>query len=95
MDGGKLLIGSDLPDRLAARRELECWAAENGYHLPRDARQLSVFDQGTLVREWVVVEALPGRRGRSSAFSFNPLSLLRAGRRETADGAAAPRKRAV
>lgn len=64
----KLLIGSDLPNALAARRELEQWAASNGYRLPKRARQLSVFENGTLVREWVLVENEPRPNRR---FPFN------------------------
>lgn len=66
----KLLIGSDLPCRLAARRELEQWAVESGHRVSRSGpRQLSVFEEGALVREWVVVESAPKRK-RFSPFAF-------------------------
>ena len=55
----KILIGSDLPSSLAARRELERWVKQNGYRLSRGARHLSVFENGALVREWMVVERAP------------------------------------
>ena len=64
----KLLIGSDLPDAPAARRELEQWVERNGYYLPKDAPHLSVFEHGALVREWVLVESRPARK----RFPFNP-----------------------
>ena len=63
----KMLVGSDLPDSRAAWRELEVWVEQNGYCLSRNARHLSVFEQGTLVREWVVVERAAQRR----PFPFN------------------------
>lgn len=58
----KMLVGSDLPDSRAAWRELEVWVEQNGYSLSRNARHLSVFEQGNLVREWVVVERAAQRR---------------------------------
>ena len=66
----RLLIGSDLPDALQARRELEQWAGRNGYHLPKDACHLSVFESGALVREWVVVDTAPVRKPRFFANPF-------------------------
>ena len=57
-----LLIGSDLPDARAAHRELEAWSARNGYRLSPCAPPLAVFEGGTLVREWVLVELLPRRK---------------------------------
>ena len=60
----KLLIGSDLPEAPAAQRELERWAEQNGYYLPKDARRLSVLEGGALVGEWVLVESLPVRKRR-------------------------------
>ena len=68
---GKLLIGSDLPSRLAARRELEQWVAESGYRAARGGpRHLSVFEAGALVREWIVVESAPERK------RFSPLAFF-------------------
>ena len=58
----KVLVGSDLPDSRAAWRELEVWVEQNGYCLSRNARHLSVFEHGALVREWVVVERSAQRR---------------------------------
>ncbi len=86
---GKLLIGSDLPSLLAARRELEQWVAESGYRVSRAGpRHLSVFEDGALVREWVVVESAPARN-RFSPFAFlrrlRPAPVTRAN-----DDAAAP-----
>jgi len=72
---GKLLIGSDLPSRLAARRELEQWVAETGYRVARGGpRHLSVFEAGALVREWLVVENAPQRK------RFSPFAFLRRSR---------------
>ena len=66
----RLLIGSDLPDALQARRELEQWAGRNGYHLPKNACHLSVFESGALVREWVLVDTAPVRKPRPFANPF-------------------------
>lgn len=66
----KMLVGSDLPSRLAARRELEQWIGARGYRLARaGARRLSVFEQGALVREWMIVERAPARK-RFWPFAF-------------------------
>jgi hypothetical protein len=54
----RLLVGSDLADPEEARREVETWLTENEYHVPRNARQLSVFQEGVFVREWVLAERL-------------------------------------
>ena len=67
----KLLIGSDLPTATAARFELSEWSKRNGYRQARDARSLSVYEQGTLVREWMLVER---RAERKPLFPFNPLA---------------------
>ena len=53
----QLLVGSDLIDPAAARGEVEEWVARNGYLIPKNTRQLSIFENGVLVREWVLVEA--------------------------------------
>jgi hypothetical protein len=53
----QLLVGSDLTDPAAARGEVEDWVARNGYQIPLNARQLSIFENGILIREWVLVEA--------------------------------------
>jgi hypothetical protein len=53
----QLLVGSDLEDPAAARAEVEEWVSRNNYSIPRNTRQLSVFENGVLVREWVLVEA--------------------------------------
>jgi hypothetical protein len=54
-----MLIGSDLKDRAAARREVDNWIAQHRCRVPDDARHLSVFENGVLVREWVLVERHP------------------------------------
>lgn len=73
----KLLIGSDLPSCLAARRELEQWVAQSGYRVARGGpRHLSVFEAGALVREWIVVESAPERK-RFSLFAFLRRGLRR------------------
>lgn len=52
----RMLIGSDLPDAEAARLEVEEWVEQNNWSLPEDARQLTVFENGVAVREWLLVE---------------------------------------
>ena len=52
----RMLIGSDLKDRAAARREVNAWIASNHCCVPKNARHLSVFEKGVLVREWLLVE---------------------------------------
>jgi hypothetical protein len=53
----QLLVGSDLADPADARAEVEEWVARNGYQIPKNTRQLSIFENGVLIREWVLVEA--------------------------------------
>jgi hypothetical protein len=53
-----ILIGSDLKDRGAARREVDQWIAGHRCRVAKTARHLSVFDKGVAVREWVLVERL-------------------------------------
>lgn len=53
----QLLVGSDLTDPSDARAEVEEWVARNGYQIPKNTRQLSIFENGVLIREWVLVEA--------------------------------------
>ena len=57
----RMLIGSDLQDRSAARREVDGWIARVQCHVPKNARHLSVFENGVLIREWVLVERRPER----------------------------------
>ena len=64
----RLLIGSDLADTSLARRELEKWAQSHGYYLPRESRNLSVYEHGALVREWTLVLRAPQRK--RGFFSF-------------------------
>ena len=71
--GNRFLIGSDSTDPSAARREVEIWIAENNCCLPRTARHLSVFEQGKLVREWVLVERLP----EPVSFPIEPTNAFR------------------
>jgi hypothetical protein len=54
----QILIGSDLKDRAAARREVDQWIARHRCRVPENARHLSVFDKGVPVREWVLVERI-------------------------------------
>jgi hypothetical protein len=54
-----MLIGSDLKDRSAARREVDGWITRHHCHVPKNARHLSVFENGVLIREWVLVEGRP------------------------------------
>src|SRR5205809_634387 len=52
----QVLIGSDLKDRTAARREVDQWIARHRCRVTQSARHLSVFEKGIAVREWVLVE---------------------------------------
>lgn len=52
----QMLVGSDLLDSAAARREVEAWLAENDYRIPAHSRPLSVFEDGIFVREWVLAQ---------------------------------------
>lgn len=75
----RLLAGSDLIDTTAAARELQEWAARNGYLLPRDARRLTVLADGAVVREWVVLERCPPapiRRGIPNPFAKRTASAV-------------------
>ena len=59
----RLLVRSDLPDPLTARREVESWAAARGLRIPRMALRLRVQSVEAPTHEWVVLsrpaEALP------------------------------------
>lgn len=57
--GNRFLIGSDLRDPDAAQCEVEEWMTKHNCVHPRNARHLSVFERGVLVREWVLVERNP------------------------------------
>ena len=83
----KLLVGSDLADPGAARRELEQWVRDKGYHLPAEPRQFSVFDQGMLVREWVLVDMLPESK-RARPRRLFPWLRARSAARPSAERAA-------
>jgi hypothetical protein len=61
-DQERVLVGSDLADPAAARREVEAWVAANQYRLARGARPLAFFEDGMLVREWVLAERAPQQR---------------------------------
>ena len=52
----QMLVGSDLLDSAAARREVESWLTENDFRIPANARPLSVFEDGVFIREWVLAE---------------------------------------
>jgi hypothetical protein len=52
----RLLVSSDLTDATAARQEVEVWIAENECVVSGNGRQLTVFENGVAVREWILVE---------------------------------------
>lgn len=89
-DGQRFLIASDLADPQAARRELEEWAHEKGYCLPADARRLSVFEHGVLVREWVLVETSSVPRQERKSVPAAIVDLF-AGHKKRRSGPAASR----
>jgi hypothetical protein len=55
-DSDRLLIGSDLTDTQAAYAEMDEWIQNNNCRVPENPRRLSVFEDGVLVREWMLVE---------------------------------------
>lgn len=55
-DTNRLLIGSDLEDVEAADAEVNEWIANNNCRVPETPRRLSVYEDGVLVREWMLVE---------------------------------------
>ena len=52
----RVLIGSDQTDREAARQEIDAWVTANHYRVDRKARPLAFYEDGVLVREWLVAE---------------------------------------
>lgn len=52
----RLLVRSDLPDPISARREVESWAAARGIRIPRMAIRLRVQAAEVPTHEWTVVE---------------------------------------
>jgi|GEM_PF-3647056 hypothetical protein len=58
-DSNLFLIGSDLTESSAAAQEIGLWIEENNCRLPENPRRLSVYEDGILVREWVLVERCP------------------------------------
>ncbi len=55
-DAARLLVRSDLTDPLAARRDVERWASEQGIRVPRLALRLRVVDAEGVSQEWTVLE---------------------------------------
>jgi hypothetical protein len=55
-DVARLLVRSDLPDPLAARREVERWASDQGIRVPRLVLRLRVVDAEGISREWTVLD---------------------------------------
>lgn len=51
-----MLIGSDLSDPSAARREVAQWASTHGWRVPRRGLRLAVIRDGAPVQEWFVGE---------------------------------------
>ena len=52
----RLLVRSDLPDVLSARREVESWAAARGIRIPRMALRLRVQSSEIPAQEWTVLD---------------------------------------
>ena len=52
----RLLVRSDLPDVISARREVESWAAARGIRIPRMALRLRVQSPEVQAQEWTVLE---------------------------------------
>ncbi|MDX1932302.1 MAG: hypothetical protein SFU56_06830 [Capsulimonadales bacterium] len=80
-NGNRLLIGSDLKDAADARREVEEWMHRNHCVLPANARHLTVFENGVVVREWVLVERVPVPVTVPPTTPDRPSTNLRAGLR--------------
>jgi hypothetical protein len=55
-DSDRLLIGSDLADSDAACAEIDEWIKDNNCRVPETPRRLSVYEDGVLIREWMLVE---------------------------------------
>jgi hypothetical protein len=55
-DSARLLVRSDLSDPLAARRDVERWASEQGIRVPRLVLRLRVVDAEGVSRDWTVLE---------------------------------------
>jgi hypothetical protein len=55
-DENRILVGSDLKDPDAAQSEISEWVNANNCRLPDNPRRLAVYEDGMLVREWVLVE---------------------------------------
>ena len=52
----RLLVRSDLPDVISARREVESWATARGIRIPRMALRLRVQSPEETAREWTVLD---------------------------------------
>ena len=52
----RLLVRSDLPDPISARREVGSWASSRGIAVPRLALRLRVVSGQGDAREWTLVE---------------------------------------
>lgn len=55
-DENRILVGSDLKDPDAAQSEISEWVNSNNCRMPDNPRRLAVYEDGMLVREWVLVE---------------------------------------
>ncbi|GAB4458640.1 MAG: hypothetical protein OHK0029_20160 [Armatimonadaceae bacterium] len=55
-DSQRFLIGSDLSDTTDAAQEVQTWLEHNGCVIPDSSRRLAVYEDGILVREWVLAE---------------------------------------
>ncbi len=67
---GRFLVGSDLENPLDGRLEVQEWITSHRCRVPADARRLSVYERGALVREWSVVEAAPPPDPKPAARMF-------------------------